>query len=303
MSEIVGIGAAVQDTLLTLPAFPAEDTKMRALALKRCGGGPAATGVVAAAKLGVSSGFLGVLADDDNGRFLREDFQRYGVDVSGIVMKPGFRSFTSYIWLNGQTGSRTCVFEQGDLPPLALSESQKRAVREARLLLVDGNELNAALEAARLARENGTIVLYDAGGLYEGVEKLLALADILIPSEEFALQHTGQSDARQAAATLSARYGARQVVITCGRRGGVLFTGGKAEPYPAYPVQTVDTNGAGDVFHGAFAAAVVRGLSPRQACRFSSAVAALKCTGMGARESVPDYDTAINFLRRNGYEF
>ena len=80
------------------------------------------------------------------------------------------------------------------------------------------------------------------------------------------------------------------------------FDGEKITEYPCYPVEVKDSNGAGDIFHGAFASAVVRGFSPLQCCHFSSAVSAIKCTGVGARESVPDFDTTIEFLRRNGYE-
>lgn len=105
-----------------------EDTKMRALDVRQAGGGPAATGIVAAAKLGVSSGFVGVLSDDSGGQFLKEDFLKYGVDVSGIEIKSDYRSFTSYIWLNQKQGSRTCVFDKGTLSPLTLSETHKAAI-------------------------------------------------------------------------------------------------------------------------------------------------------------------------------
>ncbi|MDD4414226.1 MAG: carbohydrate kinase family protein [Oscillospiraceae bacterium] len=302
MSAIVGIGACVMDTLMTLPEFPKEDTKMRAMDVKQSGGGPAATGIVAAAKLGVKSGFIGVLSDDSGGQFLSDDFMLYGVDVSRIDIKSGYRSFTSFIWLNKQKGSRTCVFDKGNLPPLVLSDSQKQFIKNAKLLLVDGNDMDAAVEAAEIARKSNTTVLYDAGGLYDGVERLLCLTDILIPSEEFALAHTGKTNVNAAAAVLDNWYHPKAVVITRGKKGGLLYVNGKYIEYPIYPAEVVDSNGAGDVFHGAFAAAVVRGFSLEQACHFSSAVSAIKCTGTGARESVPDYDTTIYYLRRNGYE-
>lgn len=300
--QVIGLGACVADTLITVPRFPAEDTKLRALDVRQSGGGPAATGIVAAARLGVSSAFVGVLSDDAGGRFLREDFRRYGVNDFGVEVLSGYRSFTSYIWLSREDGSRTCVFDKGSLPPLRLTETQKALICGAKLLLVDGNELDAAVEAARLARESGVTVLYDAGGLYDGVERLLALTDVLIPSEEFALAHTGAADARQAAEILAERYRPAAVVITQGKRGGLLYENGRFTDYPIYPAEVVDSNGAGDVFHGAFAAVVVRGFSFAQACHFASAASALKCTGLGARESIPDYGSVIDYLRGNGYE-
>lgn len=302
MTKIVGIGACVADTLYTIPTYPGEDTKLRAEGSKQAGGGPVATGLVAAQKLGEETAYIGVLSNDSGGVFLKDDFQKYGVDTSLIDIRPGCRSFSSVIWLCRDKATRTCVFDRGDLPPLKLNNEQKNAIASAKLLMVDGNELNAAVEAAVIARERGIKVLYDCGGLYEGVEKLLALTDIMIPSEEFALGHTGCTDVDQAAEKLYQTYHPQVVVITRGKRGGLIYDGEKLIPYPIYPVRVVDSNGSGDVFHGAFAAAVIKGYDYLKCCHFSSAVSALKCTGVGARESVPDFNRVKEYMKENGYE-
>lgn len=302
MSQIVGIGACVMDTLFNLATYPTEDTKNRAAGSKSAGGGPAATGIVAAQKLGVESAFIGVLSDDNGGVFLKKDFEKYGVDTKYVDVIPGYRSFNSVLWLCADTASRTCVFDKGDLPPLKLSEAQKDAIRSAELLMVDGNEMSAAVEGAKIARESNTKVLYDCGGLYEGVENLLKLTDIMIPSEEFALGHTKCDNVEDAAKELFSRYNPQIVVITQGKLGGILYDGKTIVQYPVFPVKAVDTNGSGDVFHGAFAAAIIKGYDYPKCCLFSSAVSALKCTGVGARESVPDFDTVSNFLKEKGYE-
>lgn len=302
MSKIVGIGACVMDTLVTVPQYPAEDTKLRAEDSKPAGGGPVATGLVAAAKLGEDTGFIGVLADDAGGKFLTADFAKYGVDTAAVTVESGYRSFTSVIWLSRKTTSRTCVFDKGNLPSLKLSDAQKTAVKNAALLMVDGNELDAAVEAATLAQANGVKVLYDAGGLYAGVERLLPHVDYLIPSKEFALGHTGETTVEKAAEKLFALYHPQVVVITCGKDGGYYYDGHAGQTYPIYPAEVVDSNGAGDVFHGAFAAGICKGFAPYTCCHFASAVSALKCTGVGARESVPDFETVKNYLKENGYE-
>jgi len=179
MAKIVGIGACVFDTLYNIPTYPKEDTKMRATASKSAGGGPAATGLVAAQKLGEQTAYIGVLSSDSGGVFLKGDFEKYGVDTSLIEVKDGYRSFASVLWLTADNAARTCVFDKGNLPPLVLNDVQKDAIKNANILMVDGNEMDAAVEAAKLARENGTKVLYDCGGLYEGVERLLALTDMV----------------------------------------------------------------------------------------------------------------------------
>ena len=302
MSKIVGIGANVFDTLYNIPTYPAEDTKMRATASKTAGGGPVATGLVAASKLGEDASYIGVLSADKGGKFMKEDFVRYGVGTDLIEVKSGYRSFASVLWLCADSATRTCVFDKGNLPPLVLNEAQKQAVKDAELLMVDGNEMDAAVEAAKLARENGTKVLYDCGGLYEGVERLLAHTDIMIPSEEFSLGHTGCKTAEEAAKKLYETYSPEVVVITQGKRGGILYDGKEIVSYPIYPAVVVDSNGSGDVFHGAFAAGIVKGYGYLKCCHFSSAVSGRKCTGVGSRQSVPDFETVKKYMKENGYE-
>ena len=302
MSKIVGIGACVMDTLITVPNYPDEDTKLGALSSKQAGGGPVATGLVAASKLGIDAEFLGFLSDDASGNFLVSDFKKYGVKTDNIEIKSGYRSFASVLWLCADSTSRTCVFDKGDLPPLKLNVAQKQAVKDAEILMVDGNEMDAAVEAAKIARENGTKVLYDCGGLYDGVEKLLALTDIMIPSEEFSLGHTGCATVEEAAKKLYETYNPEVVVITQGKKGGIIYDGKDIIAYPIYPAKVVDSNGSGDVFHGAFAAAVAKGYDYLKCCHFSSAVSGIKCMGVGARESVPDFETTKNYLKENGYE-
>ena len=301
-NQIVGIGANVFDTLYTVGTYPTEDTKMRADSIKICGGGPCATGLVAASKLGASSAFIGNLSDDNGATFLKADFEKYGVETDYIKIIPGYETFCSVLWLSKETASRTCVFFKGNIPPTELDAQTSKAISDAKILMVDGNDMDAAIEGAKIAKANGTKVLYDAGGLYAGVENLLPYADILIPSEEFAIGHTKTENAEDAAKILFEKYSPEIVVITQGKKGGIIYDGKMLERYPAFLVDAVDSNGSGDVFHGAFAFAVTNNMDYKKACVFSSAVSALKCTKVGAREGVPTYDETIKFLKENNYE-
>lgn len=300
MCEIVGIGANVCDTLMNVDEYPKEDTKLRADKVTVSGGGPCATGLVAASKLGADCAYIGNLTDDNSGKFLKADLEKYGVSTEFTRIKSGCTSFSSCIWLSRKTASRTCVFYKGDVPSLKLDDEQKDAIINAKILMVDGNEIDAAIEAAELAGENGTKVLYDAGGLYDGIENLLPYADILIPSEEFALGHTNTTNAESAAKVLFEKYSPEVVVITQGKDGGIIYDGEKIEKYPAFLVDAVDTNGSGDVFHGAFAFSVNMGYNYYDACILSSAVSALKCTKVGSRNAVPAFDETIKFLKERG---
>jgi len=301
MSEIVGVGACVYDTLIVSDAFPTEDTKLIAKGVMQSGGGPCGTGLVAAAKLGGKCGYIGVLSEDSGGKFLFNDFEKYNIDTSNVKIEEG-GSFSSYVLINEPNSTRTCIVYRGNLPPLSLDENQKNTIENAKIIMVDGNELSAAIEAAKVAKNSGTKVLYDAGGLYKGVENLLPYADILIPSEEFALGFTGEKDTEAAAKKLYSLFNPDVVVITQGKEGGICFDGKSIEKYGAFAVNVVDSNGAGDVFHGAFAFAQVMGFDYYKSCIFSSATSALKCTKLGARAGTPTYTEVVEFLRRNGYE-
>lgn len=302
MAQIVGIGANVFDTLFRLDSYPTQDTKQKALSVTESGGGPCGTGLVAAAKLGASCAYIGNCSNDSAGAFLVEDFERYGVDVAHMIPVSGTSGFRSCIWLCDDTAARTCVFHRGTVPPTCIDESAAQVIRDARILMVDGNDLNAAVTGAQIAQESGTKVLYDAGGHYDGVERLLELTDVLIPSEEFALKHTGADTVEEAAARLFDRYAPELVVITCGKQGGIRFDGKTCASYPAFPVEAVDTNGSGDVFHGAFAFAMTKGYTYEQCCLLSSAVSALKCTKVGARAAVPTFEQAMDFLHARGVQ-
>lgn len=302
MKRIVGIGANCHDNLITLTKFPKEDTKLRAQSVIPAGGGPCATGLAAAAKLGGAAAYIGYIADDSSGAFLIEDLKRFNVSVDNVEIKENCRSFVCYVMLSEEKKTRTIVFDKGTVPPLALTQKHKQEIEKASVLMVDGNDLDAAVAAAEHARTNNVNVLYDAGGLYDGVERLLPYSNILIPSEEFALGITGERDVSAAAKKLFSAYKPDVIVITCGAAGGIMYDGGSIKEYPAFPVSAVDTNGAGDVFHGAFAFCLAKGYDFYKCCVFSSAVSALKCTRLGSRRGVPSFGETIKFLKERGID-
>lgn len=301
MKNIVGIGANVYDTLITVDGYPKEDTKMGCASVLECGGGPCGTALAAAARLGGDCAYIGALADDAGGRFLYADLEKFGISTEYVEMKSGSTSFASYVLLNSENATRTCVFSKNNLPEYELDQNKLSAVENADILLIDGNEMKNAQKAVEYAKNHPVKVLYDAGGLYDGVENLLPYVDILIPSEEFALQFTGEKTAENAAKALYERFSPEVIVITQGKKGGILFLDGEIKTYPAFSVEAVDSNGAGDVFHGAFAFAASAGFSYYDACIFSSAVSAIKCTKVGARDAVPNYQETIKFLKGRGY--
>ncbi len=297
MADIVGIGSALLDTLMQTPAFPREDTKIQGTATKLQGGGPCATALVAAAKLGVSAAYMGTLGDDLYGQSIRQSMENYGVDMSRVRTVAGAISYHSFVLLNLAGATRTCVWSKGTLPQPEESDVDLQALAQAKFLHLDGHQLETAKYAAAKAQELGVTVSLDAGGLYPGIETLLPLVGVLIPSEEFATGFTGCSCPEQAARELWEAFSPQTLVITQGKAGGFVYTPEEIRRYPAFSVEAVDTNGAGDTFHGAFLVGRVRGMTEMQSARFASGASALKCTRFGSQEGIPSYQETLAFLK------
>lgn len=300
-AEVVGIGSALFDILMTADRFPEEDTKLEGIETKLQCGGPCATALVAASKLGVNSAYLGTLGDDMYGRFIRSELERYGVNTEEVRVLAGQQSFHSFVLLNLAKSTRTCIWNRGTLQAPAPKDVDLDLLRSAACLHLDGHQLDCAVYAAGKAREFGVPVSLDAGGVYPGIERLLPLVDILIPSEEFSLKFTGCADAQQAAASLQQRFNPALLMITQGSKGGFLWNAAekRAVRYPVYPVKAVDSNGAGDTFHGAFLAARIKGLAPMDAAVFASAASALKCTRFGAQQGIPSWIEVTAFQKEH----
>lgn len=253
--QMIGIGSSVYDTLMMVPRFPEEDTKLEGLETKVQGGGPCATALVAARKLGVSSAYMGTIGDDPFGRYMLEDLEHWGVDTDYVRRVPGVVSFHAVVFLNTQRNTRTCIWNRGTVPQPLREDVNEEALSHAKVLHLDGHMLEAAIAAAKLCHTYGVKVSQDAGGTYPGVEELLPYVDWLIPSEEFALRMTGEESPEAAAHRLYERYRPELLVVTQGVRGGLLLDHEGLRRYESYRVDARDTNGCGDTFHGAFVAA------------------------------------------------
>ncbi len=282
MKKVVGLGACVLDTLINCEKYPQEDTKQKAEEVMLVGGGPVGNALVVISKLGVQAEVVGGFGDDNAVDYLLGDFERLGVSTKNTKKVKGASSFTSYIVLSQENKTRTCVFDRGTVPDVEENVCLS-AIDNADLLHLDGNYLKGAIYAAKYAKEKGVKVSLDAGGLYANIEQLLPLVDVLIPSAEFALGLTKKDNIPEAMAELKARYDPEILVVTDGSKGGYYWEKGKANHYDSVKVKAVDTNGAGDTFHGAFVAAYCLGKSVKECCDFASKVAAYKCTQIGAR--------------------
>lgn len=295
--DFVSLGFCSNDYLALLPEIPI-DSKVQMLEHVVQGGGPAATAAVAAARLGFVAAFMGVVGDDDPGKRMLAEFQSEKVNISGMVIRPGFLSPIAYCWIDAPTGKRSVAWTRGNLPEMQADEVNLELVRNARLLHLDGHNPKAALAAARFARENGIVVSLDAGTLRDGIRELLPYVDVFIASEAFARSFSGEKELDRAIYKL-AEVGSAVVGITLGEGGSMVLDGGRILRQPAFRIKPVDTTGAGDTYHAAFAVRYLETHDLADCMRFASAVAAIKCLKLGGRTGLPSRAQVDEFLKKH----
>ena len=170
------------------------------------------------------------------------------------------------------------------------------------MLHLDGHNAAGAIAAAKVAREAGVLVNYDAGTHRDGMNELLPLADLLICSEEFILKLTGLKDAEEAVRQVWAKYRPKVCGATMGIRGSMCFDGKDFVKCPAFKVEkVVDTTGCGDLFHTGFAVRYLETHDLMDCQRFAAAVSAIKCRGLSGRPpSAPTRTEVEMFLKNEG---
>ncbi len=296
--DYIGIGFCSNDHLAVLPFIPM-DTKVRMLSHRIMGGGPAANSTAGAASLGLSAAFVGTVGDDADGDMILRDFRAQGVDTSMVKVRPGATSAIAYLWIEEKTGNRSCAWTREGLDELTADEINPEAIASAKVLHVDGHNAAGAIAAAKVAREAGVLVNYDAGTHRDGMEDLLGLADLMICSEEFILKLTGLKDAEAAVRQVWAKYRPKVCGATMGVRGSMAFDGKDFVRCPAFKVEkVVDTTGCGDLFHTGFAIRYLETQDLMECQRFGAAVSAIKCRGLSGRPpSAPTRAEVEEFLR------
>ena len=297
--DYIGLGFCSNDHLAILPFIPM-DTKVKMVSHAIMGGGPAANSTAGAAALGLSAAFAGTVGDDADGRMILADFARQNVDTSMVKVRPGATSAIAYLWIEEKSGARSCAWTREGLDELAADEIDAEAVAGAKVLHLDGHNAAGAIAAARIAREAGVLVNYDAGTHRDGMHELLALADLLICSEEFILKLTGLADAEEAVRQVWAKYKPKVCGATMGARGSMCFDGKDFVRCPAFKVEkVVDTTGCGDLFHTGFAVRWLETHDLMECQRFAAAVSAVKCRGLSGRPpSAPTRAEVEEFLKQ-----
>ncbi|WP_407151005.1 sugar kinase [Bradyrhizobium sp. ORS 86] len=274
--------------------FSGRSEKIKAAGYGTIGGGMAANASVAVARLGASVAFWGRAGNDSAGQEMRSAFVTEGVDVENFRLFPDGRSSVSGIIVDS-SGERQIVNFRGSYPEAA-DWLPLEAVVRASSVLADPRWVEGAATLFREARARGIPTVLDGDMADADVfEHLLPLTDHAIFSEPALTAFAGS--AQDTSLTALARFGCRVIAVTRGEAGVSWYENGQLHRRAAYAVDVVDTTGAGDVFHGAYALAIGVGLDVRAAMAFSAATAAMKCGHAGGRNGIPTINECLAFMR------
>lgn len=294
-TRVICLGLSALDQVWRVPEFfSGGSQKIRALEYATMGGGMAATAAVTVARLGGIAAFWGRGGDDAAGREMSKALSQQGVDVSQFRLFPDGQSSVSGILVDAG-GERQIVNFRGQFPEQAdwLSLDD---VKVASAVLADPRWLTGAVALFKTARANAIPTVLDADVAdTEVFETLLPLTDHAIFSEPALSGFAGSAD--DGALGKVAQYGCAVAAVTRGANGVSWLADDVRRHQPAYPVNAIDTTGAGDVFHGAYALAIGTRLDADDAMSFAAAAAALKCTRPGGRTGIPSLEDCLAFQR------
>jgi sugar/nucleoside kinase (ribokinase family) len=296
--DVLGIGHAAYDTFGLLETMPPAGTAAWIETLDHQGGGAAAQAMVAAARLGMKAAFAGMVGDDDEGLYLKKDFEREGVNIDGLYIEKKAVTSKAFVMVERRGGRRTIFVHPGSMSALLFNDDLKKLILRSRMIHLDGTVHDLACNAAVFARQQGIPVSLDGCEIRAGpmaARSLVSTVDILIANEDYARQITGLEDPEEAFRGLK-ETGPHLIIATQGKNGSWLLDGGEIRKFPAYNVPVVDTTGAGDVFHGAFLAAYLRDMPVPEAIRYASACAAINCASLGGRRGIPTREVLERFI-------
>jgi len=297
--HILCIGMAVRDLTFRIEQLPERGFKVNASHFEEISGGNALNAAIGIVRLGGRASICGPMGDigETSSRYIFDRLAEEGIDAKHIVHMPGLVTPISNIMID-PSGERTIVtFRDPRLWKVRLPDTDE-LLRDCQAILTENRCAEFCTELCVEARRRGIPVVVDVDRAMSLREGLLTASSHLVFSSE-ALQSTaGIGDDAEALKKI-ARLTPSFLAGTRGAQGTLwLDPQQNLQHTPAFPVHTVDTLGAGDVFHGAFALAITEKQDIPSALRFASAAAALKCTRFGGAFAAPQRAELVAFLGR-----
>ena len=292
--DVVGVGLNATDTLIPVAHYPARGSKVEFRSAKVLPGGQVATAMIACRQWGLRARYIGKVGDDSAAELHRSEFARLDVEAH-LFTAPGCPSQQAFILVD-DGGERTVLWKRDDRLTLRPEELQRDWIVHSHALHLDGHDTAAAAAAAGWARAAGVPVIADLDELYPGVEELLPSVDYLITSRDIPGRLMEEPDLRKSLPALRERFSSRLTAATLGEEGVLAWDGKQFHYAAAFRVETIDTTGAGDIFHAGFIYGLLQGWPLQRQLDFACAAAALNCTAIGARGGIQSVDSIEHLI-------
>jgi sugar/nucleoside kinase (ribokinase family) len=292
--DVLVIGRSCLDYIAVVNRFPTENQKLPLEFRLTEGGGQGGTSSCCISRLGGRVAYVGKLGDDEEGRFCLNRLTDFGVATEFVEIVSGGKTPVAYVYITAHSGARSIIYERNRLPKIKMDATLKKLITQTGVALLDPEVTYLGGHLKRVAGGNVNVI-YDSERWREGIEDIMNTADYFIPSSEFLEAaelrfHDMSFDQRMIKLN---NMVTGNLIVTHGEKGAYYIAGDTLYHVAAPEVNAVDTVGAGDNFHAAFALALAKGFDLHQMVKFSVAVASLSCREYGGRNGVPDWEQAL----------
>ncbi len=296
--DVIGFGTNAVDYLIRVPEYPAFDSKIELLDYAQAAGGEVATTMVGIQRLGLTTSYIGRFGDDPEGDLGIQNLVDEGVDVSLAEKIEGGRTQIAFIIIDERNGERTIIWKRDQKLEFGSAEVSGSWVKNAKVLHFTPHDVEACIKLAKAAKDAGVVVSIDIDNVFEGIEDLLPLVDILISSAEFPVKFLGNRDPEKSLRDLRAKFGCAVAGITLGNQGSIILSEDNVVRTEGYDVPggCKDTTGAGDAFRSGLLCGLLKNETIEESAKVANAVAALKCREVGARTALPNQEELSTLL-------
>lgn len=287
--DVVGFGTNAIDYLIRLPEYPQFNSKIEFTSYSLQAGGEVASTLVGLQRLGFKTTYAGRFGSDANGEIGVQSLIDDGVDTRFVEVVGDAQTQLAFIIIDEHSGERTILWKRDKRLGFSKKDAPLEATSLGKILHLTPHDTDAAIALATEAKNHGAIVTIDIDNLFDGIENLLPLVDVVIASSDLPRKITGLIDERASQKKLVEKFGCAIIGVTLGTRGSLFVCGGEFIETPSFAVPgvCVDTTGAGDAFRTGFLYGMLCGETVENAAIYANAVAALKCRSIGARTALP----------------
>jgi sugar/nucleoside kinase (ribokinase family) len=309
--DVTSLGCLAVDYFALVPEIPEPEEKIMAVKYEIHPGGVSGNVLTQTARLGLRSGWIGKIGDDEEGEILLKESEREGIDTSHTEVVEGKNSMFTWIQVD-KHGDRSITLFPNVLVELTADEIETKHadyIVSSRVLQAESCILPFApmIRAMEIAKENKVRVVFDLDvppsylvheskqATEEQLKTAIEISDVFIPCKAGAKELIGSDDIEDHVQKLL-DFGAEIVAVTLGEKGCIVMDKSTTVTIPGYSVDVIDTTGAGDAFHGGFIYGILNDLPFEEMGLFSNACGAICCTNVGAR-AMGTLDEVISFMK------